>query len=160
MELYEINRISWELAPHAMMKERGKWVVCSTGKLRELYECTAREGFEEEIERIISDYNPPEDKRRNMKVFKNFGMELLGKIRGMKRDEARRVIQYLLWNTRSLEDIFRSKKEEEIKNGLKRRFEAEGVDMALVDEILGYWKRNEIGRSHQDRRRGGRGYGR
>ncbi|OFV65867.1 MAG: hypothetical protein SBU_001276 [Candidatus Syntrophoarchaeum butanivorans] len=160
MELSEINRISWELAPHAMMKERGKCVVCSTGKLRELYECTARDGFREDIKRVIREYSPPPEKRMNAEVFRSFGERLLERIKGLERDDARRVMQYLLWNARSLEDIFRSKKEEEIKNGLKRRFEAEGVDMALVNEILVYWRGNEGGRSHRDRRRGGRDHGR
>jgi len=163
MELSEINRISWELAPRAMMKERGKWAVCSAGKLREMYECTTKEEFEEEIKRIVSSYNPPEDKRRNMEVFRRFGGDLFDKIRRMEREDVRRLMQYLLWNTRVLEDLFNSRgdnREEIIKNGIKRRFEAEGVDMALVNEILVYWRSNEGGRSHRDRRGGGRDHGR
>jgi hypothetical protein len=142
MKIADLNEISWKIAAQSLIptpKKKGvRWEVCSKGKLREMYEKTKEDDFISAIKGIISDYIPPD--RNKEKYLKNFGNELLKSLQGMNRDDAKILLQYILWNANTLEILF-GKDEKELRNELERRFASEGVDKdELVESIIEYWK--------------------
>jgi hypothetical protein len=168
MRLAEINESAWELSIHAMMKEGNKWVVCSTGKLREVYEKTASDGFKEKIENIINSYEPPENKRANAARFREFGEMLLGEIKVMDQDDVKSLMRYVLWDVAALERLFKYvRREDGLRDELKVRMEAESLDIVMIDKIIGYWRNVEnTGKRHGkkryrgDKKKGGYKHGR
>jgi len=150
MKLDEINEHAWRLSTHAMMKEGNKWVVCSTGKLRGIYEKTVSDGFKEEIKKVIDSYKPPDDKKANATRFKEFGEMLLREIERMNQDDTKSLMRYVLWDVATLERLFKDvKREDRLRGELKVRMEAEGLDIIMIDKIIGYWK-NAENRGQQD----------
>ena len=148
--LAEINNKSWRVAAYAMMKKGKSWEICSTGKIREIYATVCRGGednFAAAIETIMEEYTPPEDKKRNELVFKTFGRKLMKELKGMARVDAKQLLEYVLWDMQQLEKLFKaSKKENELRTNLKRRFSAEGEKgMNMMEEIVQYWKKEEGG---------------
>jgi hypothetical protein len=147
--LAEINRKAWRVAAYAMMKKGKSWEICSTGKIREIYATVCRGGgdnFAPAIETIMNEYTPPEDKKQNELVFKAFGEALMKELQGMTRADAKQLLEYVLWDIRVLENLFKGWKENELRTNLKRRFSAEGEKgMNLMEEIMQYWKKEEGG---------------
>ena len=144
MRLAEINKCAWGLSIHAMMKEGNKWVVCSTGKLREIYEKTSSNRFKEEIENIIDSYDPPENKKANAARFREFGGILLREIEGMNQDDTKSLMRYVLWDVAALERLFKdAKREDGLRGELDVRMNAEGADMQIIDETIRYWRNVE-----------------
>lgn len=142
--LAEINEKAWRVSAYALLK-RKSWEVCSTGKIRELYEKIGRggENFVNAITTIVKEYTPPEDKKRNELVFKAFSAKLVEELKGMRRPEAEQLLEYVLWDIQDLGRLFKvCRKENELRTKLKRRFMAEGMkEMNIVDEIVRYWKK-------------------
>ena len=139
MRLAEINEYAWRLSAHAMMEEGGKWVVCSTGKLREIYAKTSSDGFKEGIKGIVYSYNPPGNKKANAASFRKFGRMLISTIEGMDQDDVKSLMRYVLWNVAVLERLLKDfRREDEFRKMLNIRMEAEGADMGIVKEIIGY----------------------
>lgn len=142
MKIADINEISWKIAAQSLMptsrKKGVRWEVCSKGKLREMYEKTKEDDFFSAIKGVISDYKPPDSNKE--KHLKNFGGGLLKSLQVLNRDEAKILLQYLLWNANTLEAIFR-KDEKGLKDELERRFASEGIDNdELIENIINYWK--------------------
>ena len=166
MRLAEINECAWRLSVHAMMKEGNKWVVCSTGKLREIYAKTSSNQFKEGIENIIDSYDPPENKKANAARFGEFGEILLREIEGMNQDDTKSLIRYLLWDVAALEQLFKdAKREDGLRGELDVRINAEGVDMQIIDEIISYWRNVEnrgrqYSKKHYHGKKGGYKHGR
>ena len=142
--LSELNERAWRVSTYAMIKTGRRWEVCTTGKIRELYEQVSREGghFVPAITSIVHEYTPPKNKKRNERAFKAFGAKLLKELKGLKSADAKQLLEYVLWDIRELEQLFKANKENELRTNLKRRFTAEGMnDMTIVDEIVRYWKK-------------------
>ena len=139
MRLAEINECACRLSVHAMMKEDNKWVVCSTGKLRELYAKTSSDGFKEGIKGIVHSYKPPGNKKENAASFREFGDMLISEIERMDQDDVKSLMRYVLWNVAVLERLLKDfRREDEFRKMLKVRIEAEGADMGIVKKIIGY----------------------
>lgn len=166
MKLDEINECAWRLSIHAMMKEGNRWVVCSTGKLREIYEKTPGNRFKEEIGNIIDSYDPPDDKKENATRFREFGDMLLGEIKVMDQDGVKSLMRYVLWDVAALERLFKDvRREDGLRGELKVRMEAEGLDIRMIDKIIGYWRNVENrgqqdGKKHYHGKKGGYKHGR
>jgi len=163
MRLAEINECAWRLSAHAMMmvKEDDKWVVCSTGKLREIYGKTSSDGFKEGIKGIIDSYDPPDNKKANAASFREFGGLLTRTIEGMEQDDVKSLMRYVLWDVAVLERLLKDvKTENEFRGMLKVRMEAEDANVEIIDEIVAYLSTVENGGKKRDNRnkRGKRGY--
>lgn len=161
MRFAEINECAWRLSARAMMEEGGKWVVCSTGKLREIYGRTSSDGFKEGIKSIIDSYDPPDNKKENAARFGEFGEILLREIEGMNQDDTKSLMRYVLWDVATLERLLKDvKHEDEFRKMLKVRMDAEGANMEIIDEIVRYLSNIENGGKKRDNRkkRGKGGY--
>jgi hypothetical protein len=144
MMLEELNEKAWRVSAFAMMRDNeGKWKVCTSGKIREIYEKVGGAGadFVKMIKDIMNEYSQPEEKKENERVFKAFGAKLVKELEGMKREEAKQLMEYVLWDIRELERLFRIRDDKKLKNKLGLRLKAEGVrNLKIADEIVGYWK--------------------
>lgn len=166
MKLDDINECAWGLSIHAMMKEGNKWVVCSTGKLREIYEKTSSDGFKEGIKGIIDSYDPPANKKANAASFREFGDMLISEIERMDQNDVKSLMRYVLWDVAALERLFKDvRHEDELREMLEVRMEAEGANMGIVNEIIGYWNNVENrgkqhGKKHYHGKKGGYKHGR
>lgn len=139
MRLAEINECAWRLSIPAMMKEGDRWVVCSTGKLREIYAKTSSDGFKEGIKGIIDTYDPPDNKKANAASFRDFGDMLISEIEGMDQDDVKSLMRYVLWDVAVLERLLKDFRQEyKFRKMLNVRMGAEGADMGIVNEIIGY----------------------
>ena len=161
MRLAEINECAWRLSAHAMMEDGGKWVVCSTGKLREIYGKTSSDGFKEGIKGIIDSYDPPDNKKANAASFSEFGGLLTKTIEGMDQDDVKSLMRYVLWDVAVLERLLKDvRTENEFRGMLKVKMEAEDSNMKIIDEIIAYLSTVENGGKKRDNRkkRGKGGY--
>ena len=139
MRLAEINECAWRLSIPAMMKENNKWVVCSTGKLREIYARTSSDGFKEGIKGIVYSYKPPGNKKANAATFRKFGRMLISTIEGMDPDDVKSLMRYVLWDVAVLEQLLKDFRQEyKFRKMLNVRIEAEGANMGIVKEIIEY----------------------
>ena len=159
MRLAEINECAWRLSAHAMMEDGGKWVVCSTGKLREIYGKTSSDGFKEGIKGIIDSYDPPDNKKANAVSFSEFGGLLTKTIEGMDQDDVMSLMRYVLWDVAVLERLLKDvRTENEFRGMLKVRMEAEDANMEIIDEIIAYLSTVENGgKKRDDRKKRGKG---
>lgn len=142
--LEAINEKAWRVSVYAMMKKGRGWEACTTGKIREIYEKVGGAGadFVNMIKDILNEYSPPEEKKENERVFKAFGAKLVKELEGMEKEEAKQLTEYVLWDIRELERLFRVRDDKDLKNKLGLRLKAEGVkNMKIVDEIVEYWKK-------------------
>lgn len=160
MRLAEINECAWILSAHAIMMEEGdKWVVCSTGKLREIYAKTSSDGFKEGIKGIIDSYDPPDNKKANADSFREFGDMLIGEIKVMDQDDVKSLMRYVLWDVAVLERLLKNvRTENEFRGRLEVRMEAEDANMEIIDEIIAYLSTVENGgKKRDDRKKRGKG---
>lgn len=155
MMLSELNEKAWRISVYAMLKKGKKWEACTKGKIREIYEKVHGGGnFMNGIIRIMEEYSLPEDKKENERVFKAFGAKLVKELEGLGKEEAKQLVEYVLWDISELESLFNMEGgKEELEKRLKLRLRAELVkDMRIGNDIIEYWsKKYEKGRKGKRR---------
>lgn len=115
--LIEINQYAWELAALAMWKSGRELKAYSTDQIRRIVSA-GNSGDVNDIKKIIDQYSPapPQNKKEyqaqseiRAKRQKNqtFGKNLIQAISERDVQDTQRLLQYVLWNIKILEDAYK-----------------------------------------------------